>query len=159
MTFLIIKKSPPTRSSSALTSPIHPLAKPKNSSTTYGLIPREEERVCATPDVGTPEEERIASELKPEVISILRALRGVAEEISSAELFNTQGVENLDIKEEKEKNTKTLPAIAGLAQLHPSPPKVHFTIKIAKTDARTGIKRGIAGGIFIPIKSPVTRAE
>ena len=44
MTFLKIKKSPPTRSNSALTSPIHPLAKPKNSSTTYGLIPREEER-------------------------------------------------------------------------------------------------------------------
>ena len=37
--------------------------------------------------------------------------------------------------------------------------EMHFTTKIAKTDANTGMRRGISGGMFIPIKSPVTRAE
>ena len=113
----------------------------------------------AIPDTGTLAEDRMASDPRPEVISILTALNGVAEDTSSAPLLRGQGRENLDIRDEKEKNTKILPAKAGLAQLHPKPPKVHFTMKIAKTDAKTGIRKGIDGGIFIPINKPVTKAE
>ena len=113
----------------------------------------------ATADTGVPASAMITSEERPEAISIFTWVNGVAEATSSAPLPHTQGFLNLDISEEKEKNTKTLPAMAGLAQLHPSPPKVHFTMKIAKTDAKTGIRKGIDGGIFIPINKPVTKAE
>ena len=113
----------------------------------------------ATADTGVPASAMITSEERPEAISIFTWVNGVAEATSSAPLPHTQGFLNLDISEEKEKNTKTLPAMAGLAQLHPSPPKVHFTIAIAKMDAIRGMKRGTSGGIFMPTSRPVTRAE
>ena len=74
-------------------------------------------------------------------------------------MLNTHGRGKELITEEKEKKTKALPAIAGLAQLHPSPPNVHLHTPIAKIEAIRGTYRGQEEERFIPTRRPVTNAD
>ena len=71
---------------------------------------------------------------------------------------DTPSTEKSLISDVKEINRKHLAPRAGFMKFCPIPPKNCFTKIIAKTLPNTGIHSGISGGIFMPIKSPVTSA-
>ena len=90
----------------------------------------------------------------------LRVMSGVAEDTASTVLpsappFTVKSV----ICEEKEISRKHLAPRAGFIKFCPMPPKSCFTTMIPNTDPSTGTNIGTSGGMFMPIRSPVTAAD
>lgn len=69
------------------------------------------------------------------------------------------GATYLVIYDANAKSRKIRAVIAGLAKFFPNPPKIIFTIIMAKAEPITGTNKGNTGGRFKARSSPVTTAD